>query len=146
MGAIHNHPGNSAPSPSDVLTGVNISQMLDLHSGDVDFVAKNNVSIVVTNNYIYTRTIKYLAKFESYQNDFNANRSARNTEYLQHSDNYLNSINSNSTPLDRGEYALQKMYGDAVNIVRSNRSGNPNGKVFELNNWDEYVQYKDPCK
>ena len=38
--------------------------MLDLHPSDVDFVAKNNVSIVVTNDYIYTITIKDLAKFE----------------------------------------------------------------------------------
>lgn len=120
--------------------------MLDLHSGDVDFVAKNNVSIVVTNDYIYTITIKDLAKFESYQNDFNANRSARNVEYNTKASYYANSLNTNSTRIEWGEYAIQKMYGDTVNIVRSNRSGSPNSKVIEINNSFLWVKYTDPCK
>lgn len=54
IGSIHNHPGQSPPSPSDALAGIRITEMRLFFPNEVDFLTKNNVTIVVdTTYYLY---------------------------------------------------------------------------------------------
>lgn len=139
IGSIHNHPNNSAPSPSDAMAGIYISQMrADNHpSAEVDFVTKHNTTIVVTSSYIYTITIKDAALFEAFQASHKTDEITPIDVYLEYVAEFLLNFPNNLDATKPAEYALLMMYGDAINLTRQDINSTPNPTLLQVDNQGE---------
>lgn len=124
------------------MTGIKISDMRMSHPTEVDFLTKHNITVVVTNLYIYTITIKNASAFEAYQNEYD---SSKNADYTILAYDYGDLINPNATQQEMGEYALLKMYGDAINLTRRSRNGTDDAFEVKLNNSNQRVTLNNPC-
>ncbi len=144
IGHMHNHPAGSAPSPSDAMVGVNLAQMEsmpNIGADEVDFYTKHFSAIVVTSSYVYTITIKDAAAYKTLQAGFD-NASA-NATYLNHINAYESS-NPSASDQERGEYALLKMYGNAINLTRQGVNSTDSNVELKLNSSDK-VSSNNPC-
>ncbi|NGF58349.1 hypothetical protein G5B00_17775, partial [Parapedobacter sp. SGR-10] len=143
IGHMHNHPAGSAPSPSDAMAGVDLDQMQsmpNISTGEVDFYTKNFSAIIVTSSYVYTITIKDAALYKTFQAGFD--NSTANTTYLNHA--YTYKTNYNSSDEEAGEYALLKMYGNAINLTRQGVNSSDSNVELKLNSSDTVVS-NNPC-
>jgi len=134
IGFIHNHPAKSPTNPSDVFNGINITQMenqLSIPAAQVNFYVQNFSSTIVTSQSIYTVTIKDVAKFQQVQNSFD--QTAANDKWLEEAKIYL-AKKSLGTEQDAGEYALLKLFGDAIHLNKQKVNENNNNKNINISN------------
>src|SRR5690606_14080307 len=76
---------------------------------------------------------------------FDADKQGANTTYLNHGYFYQLSIDLSATQREMGEYALMKMYGDAINLTRRSRHGTDNAVVLSIDSVSNNVINYNPC-
>lgn len=141
---MHNHPTDNAPNPSDIMNGVNLSQMSSMPGigyGEVELYTKNFAAVIVTSSYVYTVTIKNAAAYKAAQSNFN--QAVDNKTWLSDANTYL-SNNSGATPQEAGEYALLKMYGNAINLTKQDINSTNSNEALNINVSNK-VTTNDPC-
>ena len=139
-GVTHTHPSNSPPSPSDIY---HFSGWLNnIPKSDHSFFANNFTSTIITKNYTYVVKIKNL---EEYAKLYNNTKAAFDTEYQKISEEYRREIVKQDDIFDSQEYALLKMFGDAVTIYKAkNDKKGLDFKPLKLNTYN--IPTVDNCK
>lgn len=144
IGHMHNHPQGSAPNPSDVMTGVNLSQLSGAVTfEEVNFYTKNFVAVIVTSTSVYTVTIKDAAAYKAAQAEYNQSPSETVSYWSTIANNYYNQ--HGVTPQEAGEHALIMMYGPMLNITKQDvNSSNTNAELTI--DGSNRVKTNNPCK
>ena len=145
MGFIHNHPSGSAPSPSDVYNAAHsLNQMYNnpsVSNIQLTNYIDNFASIVVSNGYIYTITIKHARNFSYMKDGFN--RDKENEMYKESFREYLNK-NPNVTVQEAGEYALLKLYDNEIQLNKQKIGETNKNQNIKLDN-NKKVKTNKPC-
>ena len=76
---------------------------------------------------------------------FDADKQGANITYLNHANFYELNIDSNASEREMGEYALMKMYGDAINLTRRSRKGTDNAVILSIDDVSNIVTTYNPC-
>src|SRR5690606_15706772 len=123
VGVTHTHPNNSPPSASDIYRA---SQWINqIPPGDTDLFATYFTMTVITKGNVYVMTIKDKDKFMNLL--INKNEQELDDEYKKESIEYQRDIagsNDNWAVKESQEFALLKVFGDAVTIYKSKNQEN----------------------
>lgn len=142
VGVTHTHPNNSPPSASDIYRASHWINQIPL--GDADLFATYFTMTVITSGNVYVMTIKDKDKFMNLLN--NKTEQEFEDEYKKESIEYQRDIagsNDNWAVKESQEYALLKVFGDAVTIYKSKNQENLDFKPLVFNNTNKPVVKSD---
>lgn len=142
VGVTHTHPNNSPPSASDIYRA---SQWINqIPPGDTDLFATYFTMTVITKGNVYVMTIKDKDKFMNLLN--NKTEQTLDQEYKNYAEQYQNVIVQNNAQWaqrESQEYALLKVFGDAVTIYKSKNQENLDFKPLVFNNANKPIVKSD---
>lgn len=142
VGVTHTHPNNSPPSASDIYRA---SQWINqIPPSDTDLFATYFTMTVITKGNVYVMTIKDKDKFMNLLN--NKTEQTLDQEYKNYAEQYQNVIVQNNAQWaqrESQEYALLKVFGDAVTIYKSKNQENLDFKPLVFNNANKPIVKSD---
>lgn len=124
VGVSHGHPANGAPSPADLIYAYrNLSNPALVAAGQaaIDYYKANFTISVVTQNEIYTITVKDWTALGVLYNAFQSNPSAANTAYVNEGSSYA-TAHPGASYGDITAYPAIKLYGNAVTITKKDNA------------------------
>ncbi len=139
MGFIHNHPSNSAPSPSDIFNASH--KLTELKNSTTNQQLTNYIqnytSMIVSGEYIYTVQIKDANSFSLMKNGFDRDKETNLYTNLVKDYMLRNNIGDDSSIEDlqaAGEYALLRLYGNNIHILKQKIGEINKNKLIKLEN------------
>ena len=121
IGTAHNHPGDTPPSPQDVLTMLNIFGVHNFQiasSSDKQFYQENASITVLTPTETFVVTVNDWNDLNIINQAYNSDPTKFLRDYGESAVQYQTD-NPNSSTTDCYEYALKKTFGSAINLYQA---------------------------